>query len=97
MKNKFKKYNVQFQKISISTQSKVNGNSKWEGGGENTIFFYKVSMMLKVKVEFLEGWEGDEAKKSLLRTWYGLFSGTSQCTCIPFHQYCTAALIEVII
>lgn len=36
------KLNVQFQKISIPTPSKVNGNSKGEGGRKSTVNFVKV-------------------------------------------------------
>ena len=47
-----KKQIVKFQKISIPTPRKVNGNSKGEGGFKSPIFERKYDN----KMEFPEGW-----------------------------------------
>ena len=68
------------------------------GGGENTIFFFiSHKGQYDAKMEFLEGWEGDQAKKTFCGPGMGIFRNfTMYCTCIHFHQYCKA-LIKVII
>ena len=59
-----------FQKISIPTPRKVNGNSKGEGGSKAQFFKGKYD----TKMEFLEGWWFQAKKPSVGGVW--IFSGT---------------------
>ena len=68
----FECLNVEFQKISIPTPRKVNGNSKGEGGSKAQFLKGKYG----TKMEFLDGVGVQARKPSVGGVW--LFSGTTQ-------------------